>query len=470
MTTAGKYLAGISNSIGMMVPAILANMVLPGSGMPLFYASIYGHNIQENALNPATKDSPSWVKVTNAAIRTGAEVVIEWGLNKALGGTLQNQLLGLSGKNFGKNFAKGLSKTVGLKFFFKSALQEGLEEFLQDFSTNLVDQFTGLIEEGYQHTGVNFQTLIDSFMIGALSSAFMSGGAVARNAVVSKITTNKETGISKYDNYIEGKDGAPERVKGLRNLAWSNMMQDFQKAIKDLSKNKFNIERNLDLAKQVYGGVTILTQFYKSFSTERIINAEKLLQRVSDAEQRGMAKFRSNNTVAGNILTDTTVKSIVKTGIVIEQASDLKTFTDTLSKEFTEMIGGVHIRGFNELMNAIDRASKKLKDGGVTGIKSVRGEDNTVFEKDGVDVKKQSKFKSKYEKLLKDYAWVFTTDGHVAVEVDDLIFVPEAWLENYEISDAYKFLAQEQILEIIVTEKELSSLVNKIVEHNKKIY
>ena len=148
MTPVGKYVAGIANSIGMMMPAILANAAIPGSGMAFFYTGIYGSNVYENATNPATENSPSWIKVANAAVKTGTEAVIEYGLGKMLGGTLQNQLLGLSGRGI-----KEFGKHAGIKFLFKSAAQEGLEEFLQDFSTNLVDQFTGMIYEGYQDTG-----------------------------------------------------------------------------------------------------------------------------------------------------------------------------------------------------------------------------------------------------------------------------------------------------------------------------
>ena len=441
MTPVGKYMAGIANSMGMMVPAMIMNMAIPGSGMPAFYASAYGQNVHENALNPATKDSPSWIKITNALVKSGTEVVIEYGLGKLLGGTLQNQLLGLSGKGIVKEFGKH----AGKQFILKSAMQEGLEEFLQDFSTNLVDQFTGMIYEGYQHTGVNFQTLVDSFFIGALSSFFMSGGAVARNAAISKITRDKETGISKHDVFTEGKDGELQKMKGFQRLAWSSMMQDFQNALKELRGNKMSVNKNLVLAREVYGGLTVMTQFYSSFSTERIANAERLLNRVSKYEQK--------------YLSDVDVESIKK--------ADLNTFADIIHNEFTSMVGEVGARYSERVKKAVNVVSEKLKDSDVTQIKSANNK-GTRHSKDPAIMELEAKLKNKYDELEKKYEWVFTTDGHIAVETDGMLFVSEAWLENYETSEIYKFLAQEQILQAILTDKELAPLIKEVVKHNKE--
>ena len=194
MTGVGKYFAGIANSIGMMVPAIITNHFTGGiaglsrMGTATFYVSIFSNNMYENATDINRIGSPSLAKITNAAFKTAAEAVIEWGLGKILGGTIQNKMIGIGGRNrrnISKGFIKGFSKTSGLKYLFKSAGQEGLEEFLQDFGTDCIDQFYGLWLEGYGNTGVTFQTLIDSFCIGALSSIFMSGGHVALSAASS---------------------------------------------------------------------------------------------------------------------------------------------------------------------------------------------------------------------------------------------------------------------------------------------
>ena len=179
----GKYVGGIYNSIGRMIPAIVSNAVLPGIGQAAFYTGIFSSNMNDNAINPEVAGSPSLLKVANASIKTATELVIEQALGKFLGGTVQNKLLGIVGASSTKGF-KGLTKLTGWQYVLKSAAQEGLEEFCQDFSTNLVDQFTDMIYEGYGNTGVTFQTLIDSFIIGALSSIVMSGGQVVLDRVI----------------------------------------------------------------------------------------------------------------------------------------------------------------------------------------------------------------------------------------------------------------------------------------------
>ena len=439
MTTPGKYMSGIANSIGMMTPAILANAIAPGSGMPLFYASIYTNNIFENHNNPATANSPSWLKVTNAAINTAVEVIIEYSLDAIFGGTITNQLLGLTGR---KAVFKGITKASGIKYIAKSAFQEGLEEFLQDFSTNLVNQFTGMIYEGYGNTGVNIQTLIDSFIIGALSSIVMSGGAIARNSISNKIAQKTDGKIGKANPLIEI-DGKPTELKGAKRLAWEATMSEFMNAVETLRKGKININKHLDLAREVYTGVTTMAQFYQSFSLERIKNAEKLLQRVAKIEQK------------------------------TEQKQKLKSFGDTIYNEINDMIGGVQTRYVKKLLNkelkdALNKVSNKLEEGNVTEVISVTDPDGNVIKKDPAITELEKKIQGKYDKLSKDYDWLFTTDGNVAVEVDDKLFVPIGWLENYEVSEIYKFLAQEQIIDGMLKEKSLQPLLKEAVKHNKQ--
>ena len=76
-TGAGQYLAGISNSIGMMVPAIITGGVAGVAGLPswvgqaVFYSSVFSTNLYEVVTNPETIDSPSWAKILNAGTRAG---------------------------------------------------------------------------------------------------------------------------------------------------------------------------------------------------------------------------------------------------------------------------------------------------------------------------------------------------------------------------------------------------------------
>ena len=465
MTGVGKYVAGIANSIGMMVPAIVVNYFTGGTaslawmGTATFYASIFSNNMYENATNPNTANSPSWLKITNAAVKTGVEAVIEWGLGKILGGTIQNQMIGIGGRNIGQGFIKGFSKTSGLKYFFKSAGQEGLEEFLQDFSTNCIDQFTDLIYEGYGNTGVTFQTLIDSFCIGALSSMFMSGGHVALSATSSAIRNKKEAGSG--DLLIETENG-PQKVTGFNRLYYSSILSDFQQAVNELKHGKINNKKNIGLAQEVYGAVSAISQFYSSFDAERIKNCELLLDRVVKAE-----KFEENHERAASILTEKTIKKA--TQYEVKEAT--QTFAALTEATFRSMVGGVALRHAEKLHVTAEKKEKVLTDAGVTTITGAVDTDGVQYKKDPQMLELEERLGKKaadnLDELRKGYEWVITTDGHIAVESDGYLFVSEAWLQNYETSDIYKYLEQTRILETLASDKMLAPMVKKLITFDK---
>jgi hypothetical protein len=470
MTGVGKYVAGIANSIGMMVPAIVVNYFTGGTyglasmGTVTFYASIFSNNMYENATNPNTANSPSLAKITNAAFKTAAEAVIEWGLGKILGGTIQNQMIGIGGRNIGQGFIKGFGKTSGLKYFFKSAAQEGLEEFLQDFSTDCVDQFYALWLEGYGNTGVTFQTLIDSFCIGVLSSMFMSGGHVALSATSSAIRNKKEAGSG--DLLIETEKG-PQKVTGFNRLYYSSILSDFQQAVNELKHGKINSKKNIGLAQEVYGAVSAISQFYSSFDAERIKNCELLLDRVVKAE-----KFKENHEYAASILTEKTIKKA--TQYEVKEAA--QTFAALTEATFRSMVGGVALRHAEKLHAAAEKVEEKLtKEGGVTTTTGAVDTDGIQYKKDPQMLELEERLGKKaadnLDELRKGYEWVITTDGHIACEAGDMhefLFVSEAWLQNYETSDIYKYLEQTRILETLASDKMLAPMVKKLIAFDKE--
>ena len=484
MTGVGQYVAGIANSIGMMVPAIVANVATGGAalvGTTTFYASIFSNNMYENATDINRVGSPSWVKITNAFFKTAAEAVIEWGLGKILGGTIQNKMIGIGGRNINQGFINGFSKTSGLKYLFKSAGQEGLEEFLQDFSTDCIDQFYSLWLEGYGKTGVTFQTLIDSFCVGALSSIFMSGGQVALSAARSTATNakakrldakdggnryNTELGIGPGDLVIETKDG-PQKVTGFNRLYYSAILSDFQKAVDELKRGKINSEKNIGLAQEVYGAVSAISQFYSSFDAERIKNCELLLDRVVKAE-----KFRENNERAASILTEKTIKKATQYEVK-EAAQTFAAFTEAT---FRSMVGDVALRHAEKLRAATEKVEEKLtKEGGVTTVVGAVDTDGIQYKKDP-QIRDAEEYLGKkgmdvLDELRKGYEWVIMTDGHIACETGDMhefLFVSEAWLKNYSASDIYKYLEQTRILETLASDKMLAPMVKKLIAFDKE--
>ena len=380
ITGVGTYVAGIANSLGMMVPAIVTAYFTSGTslawmGSTTFYASIFSNNMYENATNPALTNSPAYLKITNAAVKTAIEAVIEWGLGKVLGGTISNTLIGLSG---GKTVFKGITKTTGAKYFIKSAAQEGLEEFLQDFGTNCIDQFYDLAYEGYGNNGVTIQTLIDSFLIGALSSMFMSGANVAFSETTSAIRNKKEAGSG--DMVIETADGI-QKVRGLNRLYYSSILSEFNSAVDELKRGKINPHKNVKLAQEIYDSLSVISQFYSSLSDERIKNCELLLSRVIEAE-----KFEQQY---GSVATESNEETVVQnakeakkaTKFAVKQAS--QDFATYVGNTFQSMVGELSLKHMKKLEKAAKKVEKKLtKDGGVTEVTGAVDTDGIRYEKD----------------------------------------------------------------------------------------
>lgn len=482
ITGVGTYVAGIANSIGMMAPAIVTAYFTGGTSLAFlgptsFYMSIFSHNMYENATNPYRIDSPSGLKIANAAVKTGIEAVIEYALGKLLGGTIQNNLIGLGGGAMGKNLsaltAKGLTKG-GWKYLLKSAGQEGLEEFLQDFSTDCVDQFTAMIEEGkyagYGKTGVTMQTLIDSFFAGAISSLFMSGGQIGLSAVRSGISNKVKPGSG--DLLIETEAG-PQKVRGVGKLYYSSILSEFQQAVNELKKGKMSADKNIELAQEVYSTLTVLSQFYSTFDMDRLKNCEMLLDRVVKAEE-----FKSNNERAASILSPETISQIeahdktVKAQVKNLTKSRAQMLGLEIDRTFKSMVGEVAVRYEKQVHEASDELKDKLDAGGVTTTTGAVDGDGVRYKRDPAMEELEAKLgkvaSDRLEELRKDYDWVFTTDGHIALESKGILFVSEAWLQNYETSDIYKFLVQTKILETIATDETLKPMIEKLIRFDKR--
>ncbi|MBR5199808.1 MAG: hypothetical protein IKW20_08315 [Bacteroidales bacterium] len=474
MTGVGKYVAGIANSMGMMAPAIAITVLTGGTAAPAwlgnasFYASIFSSNMYENATNQQLLGSPSSLKILNAGIKTGVEAVIEWGLGKVVGGTIQNQLLGLRGGANALNFT-GLTRTTGLKYLARSAIQEGAEEFLQDFGTHCVNEFMAMWNEGYGNDGVTMQTLWDSFCIGALSSMVMSGGQVAANAAINARRNRVDPGSG--DLLIETEDG-PQKVKGLNRLYYSNILSNFQDAVDSLKSGKLSATKNVELAQEVYTALSSISQFYSSFDNERIKNCQRLLNRVVEAE-----KFETYNRSAASILSSETVARIkkhdkgVKTTITNETRARAKVLAANIEVTVNSMIKGVGVRHAEKLHNALEKSADALEEAGVTEATAVIDANGIQYkDADREELEKRigKKGINKIEELRKGYEWLITVDGHVAIESDGYLFVSEPWLMNYTVDEIYKYLEQTRVVEALTTDKTLSSMVKRIVAFDKE--
>ena len=461
LTNVGKYFVGISNSIGMMLPSIL--LAIPTGGTSLaflpqltFYTSLFSNSMYETATDPATKDSPSWTKILNVTAKTVAEVVIEKALGAVLGSTVQNSMLNIGRQNLSK--IGNLTKGAGVKYLLKSAGQEGLEEFLQDFGTSCIDAFTGLWQEGYGREGINLQTLIDSFVCGAMSSIILSTGRVGLGAAASSIRNAKVAGSG--DIVIEV-DGEFQKVTGFTKLYYSQILSDFNGALNELKTGKFGTKKNFALAQEIYSGLTAISQFYSSFDRQRIKNCEMLLDRVVTNE---------------------------KNEYTIKAKETTLEFAKSVESAFNDMfIGAQNTHRINSISEQIkktlekEQTKKKLEDGDVHEATTTSSMDTTVERNpDGTLKLRESEIGKKLEEALgkkkltrllelhQYYDNICTVDGHVAIADEDLLFVSESWLENYTSEEIYQFLVQDSTFEAIRTKKELVPIMDELKQFYKE--
>jgi hypothetical protein len=457
LTNVGKYFVGISNSIGMMLPSILLTIATGGTSLAFlpqltFYTSMFSNSMYETATNPATKDSPSWTKILNVTAKTVAEAVIEKALGKVLGSTVQNSMLNIGRQNLNK--IGNLTRWSGAKYLLKSAGQEGLEEFLQDFGTSCIDAFTGLWQEGYGREGINLQTLIDSFICGVMSSIVLSTGRVSLGAAASSIRNAKLAGSG--DTVIEV-NGKLQKVTGFNKLYYSQILSDFNSALKELETGKFGSKKNFALAQEIYSGLTAISQFYSSFDQQRIKNCEMLLNRVVTNEKNEYAVKAKETTLE---------------------------FAKSVESVFNDMYSDVHTRYVGEQIKKTlekEDVKKKLEDGEVHNATAASSIDATAERNsDGTIKLKESKVGKRLEEALGEkkltrlmelhryYDNICTVDGHVAIADEDLLFVSESWLENYTSEEIYQFLVQDYTFDTIRNEKKLVPIMNELKQFYKE--
>lgn len=482
-TWAADWIGGLANSIGMMIPSIVINVATGGaaSGVAFasFYASIYSSNLYTNATDPATADSPSWLQIGNAFVTSAAEAVIEKGLAKFMGSSFVDNLIGVGGKAGAKGLrgitAKSISgilgKGGGIKYLTKNTLKEGAEEFLQDFSTQAINTFTGMIYEGYEKEGFNFQTLIDSFFMGALMSVVMTGGGAfvsrARGQGID-VSYKPITGYDESGNPIFAEEAVSKEVKGLKYMALSEVFAEFRSATDKLKKEKFTSKRNLELAQQVYTAYSTLTQLFSVMGDVRAENALKVLNRITENEKR----YRENYPTR-SYWDRQTYKSNTRL-----DAKYLNEFATTLQTQFDTLIAANNLKVKTEkLREKLDKTKETLAENGVTKAIAVEGKDSTSRElpkRETAEEKNKPKtpeefLREKAQKLVeKGYEWVFVTDGHVAIDEDNMVFVSEKWLENYSTSEIYQFLVQQNLLRSLLTESQLRGLIKDVTEFTRK--
>lgn len=339
-TNIGKYVGGVSYTVGQMLPSILLSKVGGVVGGVLgktsiakaasiasqvvYYEGMTANNIRDmyNQFANEQVSVPTAQILSNAAIKSTLEFGIEKLLGKILGGTAIDEVV--FGRTAGRTSAKGTGNLTmaGLKRILKDAGQEGLEEVLQETSGFLVDVgYSILANENFgEISDLTFQSLMDAFVIASIVS--IGGSAVGILKADGKTMKTLDKG---------GKIAAWEYGLNLQSFVenYNKVLDADKKARKAFSKetdvNKIDSSINKQAKitsaamAEMYASYRILASIYGEIGQQRFASANAILNKITSDIEYGKFDLKYVKTQA----------DIVYNSILGDR---------TLSKEFSEKL------------------------------------------------------------------------------------------------------------------------------------
>lgn len=471
-TTVGQYLGGAANSIGAMIPSMIIGTI-PVVGQTIGPAAFYGYIISnylfDNATNPKLKDSPAWIKVGNAALNATLEWALEEGLAKILGPSPEDIMIGVGRRaGVGRTLADLTSNMTGTKYLVGGALKEGLEEFLQDFGTGLNNYVLDEILKGngkaygYGDEDFSIQTLIDSFVMGALTSLVMTSASAGFRQIVSPTYINTENGVQKLSMF--------------NNAYFRDYVSTLNEAIADMQNDPRKAMQNGN-ARAIYDMINSIASYTEAIGEERMRAANKLLTSYVEASR---AQAETELDRAKTILTKETYKEAVADRAGEYETLSGNVFTAAMMSDLNEFFKSQDeykkaYKATKKNAKETKRIEHELKKGNVTRVESAmhNGEEVATRTKQTTQTAQTTQTENaeraaKLKRLAKGYEWVFTTDGHIAIDADNILYVSGAWLDNYTVDEINEFLVQSKLIDTLDNITELKEFIKEVVEFDKE--
>ena len=281
----GKYFGGAVTSIGEMAPSIALSFI-PYAGPAVSritrYTSMWSRNVAETKEH--SPSSSTMAILLNSSIRLGAEIAIEEALGKLFGRTSTDMLV-YGSKTGGKAISK-ISTGNAIKRIISDAAQEGLEETLQDYSGYLINQFFAIADENFGTlSDWNLQTLVDSFVLGALSSIGMSTVHVLSTPRVDtgEVLTRKDGSIKIYKN---GDDVKTKKLDKASSWLYKQTISEMMNSLSELAKDsKLTVSQRQQALGQLYVSYRTIGTVYKSIGQKRFDNALKMIERINNTPE-----------------------------------------------------------------------------------------------------------------------------------------------------------------------------------------
>ena len=444
MTTVGKCIIGVIDTIGKMLPSMLIGCVVGATGASListstvvggskvgsfltsqagtigqlsFYAgNVFGRSVSDQYEYYSSQGitvSSSEI-VANALVKTALQYGVEKGLGALLGGTGLDQMFWGTPSKIGR-FRFG-SKNLTLKSFGRLSvdmLQEGLEESLQETSDWFVDAAHHFINHDFQKTEWNWQNIWDAFAIASLTSIVGTSGRIVGQSVNRKIDTGSfglKTGaykVNKDGELIKNAKGEYEFVTlnpvaayeyGLDLQSYFDNINNLQEAGRKLSNlhNDSNVDsKTLSKADsqfiaayyQALGSFELLSSVYGEMGKERFTKANEILVKMREAQDNGLL------------------------------SSELR------SQAVREIIDGIPSLAESSVRKIVEA---KLRDAEITKTKKSVKKNDVTDSKDNIS----NKAKKLIEELESVNEVVISEDGKMPVQIERILIVPENLLDN----------------------------------------
>lgn len=411
-TTLGKYIGGVGNTLGMMVPSIVtagllnkagvSEKVINGVSSGVFYTGATSGNIAESYRQYGAS-IPTQQIIANAAIKSVLEYGVERMLGSMMGGTMIDDLVfgrQVGNRMFGRTFTK-----QGLVRMAKDAIQEGTEEVLQDFSSYYVDQTMSLVNRNFgKLSELSLQSIWDAFAIGAIASIAGNAKTFLRNK--SNLTELGAFVRDKNGKIKTDKDGNPV-IARMNRFAQSEYDMTMRSFIENTSEILSDSSSNRDYAlTQAYASFRMLGSIYTEIGRDRFESAIKVLDEIQKQPKYEDGYYEKQAVT------------------MLQTIGDINT---TISKE------------------AVSKFKSDVSKAGIFGETTVVNEES----KNDVDDEK-SDFYEKFKKFSPvTEAIVFAESGTDVVVVEDTIVVPE----NMPVIEAVKRVTEKKLINRIIDGK-----------------
>lgn len=268
----GKIMYGVSNAAGYMALSLF------GMGKIGMYLPMFTGNVQENTQLGGY--NPNYSKIiTNAGIKTGVEMMIEYATGKIFGFSKLDKLIG-----WGDDAAKITAQTVNKQLTAstveaikmvgaqaaKNALKEGVEEVLQEASGMAIDYLYGDQYRDRSKEGFTLETFKDTFVIGAATSLVIGG--------VSNLTVKRGTGVDQA--------GLTYEMGLFQSITYNQALQSMQQWQATANDAKADVDSRIAAALKLETVVATLGNLYEVMGVEKASKAELLMSDIQQYHQR----------------------------------------------------------------------------------------------------------------------------------------------------------------------------------------